>query len=196
LARSDGDQEPKALDVVANLNQFLCSEPFEGKYVQTGTIFRGADGTTNSYWVCVTPACDMVPRKPTSGRWEDDLHPLRPMSAISASAANVSTALKNATRANYIFFVDNDKIRAAEVLPALINQPLNEVMLVDDQAITDPSGNFFVYLIRKEEERPSFGTKIQMRAVAQLRNQYASRLLQATGNHLSRIGVDFENFTT
>jgi len=31
-------------------------------------------------------------------------------------------------------------------------------------------------------------------AVAQLRPAYANRLLQQTGNHTSRIGVDFVNF--
>lgn len=74
---------PKDPDIILALNDFLCCEAYRGNHVRTGTIFARADGEEQDiYWICVTPACDMVPRPAGSDQWEGDLHPLRPMTVL------------------------------------------------------------------------------------------------------------------
>ena len=70
--------------VLHALNSFLCSQPFNLHHVRTGTVFKRSEGAEEEVvWVCVSPACDMVPRKPSaSNPWHLDLDPIRPMLAL------------------------------------------------------------------------------------------------------------------
>ena len=55
-ARRKTDWQGKVLPTV---NAFMVSDEFRGAHITTGTVLRGSDGT---YWLCASPACDLVPR--------------------------------------------------------------------------------------------------------------------------------------
>ena len=91
-----------ASDVVHALNLYLSAEPFSAAHVTTGTVFRHSD--RDEWWVCVSPACDLVPgQQPPTGSWYAELLPLRPMTALRLSEVNVTTGLKWATHARTVF---------------------------------------------------------------------------------------------
>jgi Response receiver domain len=196
LARNSGDRKPSEDKIIEALNDFLCSEPYRHKYVRTGTILcnTAAQGEPQ-YWICVTPACDMVPRAPPTGVWAHDLHPLKPMMVLRTKNAKMNTALMDPAHGRYVFFKHDKRRVAVEVIDGSTKQPMSEMMIVEGQAVTDADQCFYAYLVRQVGGAPSFGERIKMRAVAQLRTQYASRLLQDTGHHASRIGVDFVGLT-
>jgi hypothetical protein len=51
-----------------------------------------------------------------------------------------------------------------------------------------------IFNTKKKPKKPKLGSKIRLYAPVQLRDSYASRLLQQAGFHNSRIGVDFVDY--
>lgn len=198
LANETPQEDPQAeKDAVYHaLNAFLCSERPERfcrmESVTTGTVFscvRSEPGSQDlSYWVCVTPACDMVVRE--SPREED----LRTFSALRVKKVGLRKALKNATYCQHIF-IDNlghplvlevGENRNVRSLPADTMHAVNMATLERDSAGT---ATFSAYIYCDGMSRPKEPRK--MTVVGQLRQSYASRLLQEAGDYGARIGVDF-----
>jgi hypothetical protein len=178
------------VEILHALNEFLCSEPFSGNSIRTGTIFKEIEAAnTNQYLICVSPACDMVPRKPTQG-WLKQLHPIKPFSVIVAMGKPISKeSLKVAEQGRELFITDKKRM-VIEAISSDSRQPALEVLFAENSARVEKSGIFSVTRIVEEDGRPSFKS-IKCQVVGQLRSPYANRLLHATGSHLSRVGVDF-----
>ena len=207
LAREPAKADEKEEAVYLALNGYMCSEPSRGTHVTTGTVFKlDSAGSENLYWVCVTPACDMAPR-PNKIK---ELGELRAMTVVRVrKVPERQDGLKKATEMNHLFVVD----RASNVLVFEINPLRIETMYAKRMAKLEKS-SFTVVWIRDEAlkelvandltpvEMSAEGTppkrKIsidqRMVVVGQLREAYASRLMQVTGGHISRIGIDFVNF--
>ncbi|MHC5537712.1 response regulator receiver domain [Singulisphaera rosea] len=178
--------------VLHRLNEFLATQP-PSSYVGTGTIFvpgnQGTDPT--EAWVCVTPACDMVPRMPHEDTWEHRLHPIRPMLALHGSVIESGhKPLKEAEYFKYIFVTTDNKRRAIQLVNPKHPTPKLEMFLLDGMGrITN--GLFKATRLSRTERDKLHVDAFEFRVVGQLRGLYASRLLQQAGNHLSRIGPDF-----
>lgn len=209
------------LDVCLALNAFLCSERFTRAHVTTGTIFREANGREDVYWICATPACDMAlrpgrqvpqdvrsttPGKPLAERperWIKELegHKIRSMTVLRGLVVRddkLEKCLKAATELEHVFFRDRvleeqgkQSLRALEVLSKELS---TEQMYATGLAVVE-NGRFRVFKVSgKHSERDELlVTTVEMVVVGQLRKPYAARLLQTTGQHGSRIAVDFEN---
>lgn len=182
----------KTEDVLLFLNAFLCSTPFHGSHVQTGTVFR--DVSTNEWWLCVTPGCELVPRPPSTGTWQHELHPCLPAFALRLSPQTAHSALPEATVGKSIFILASEETVALRVVDANTKQPVPVMFLLANEGRTDAERQFSAYAaVRSSSSKegvPSFQLR-SFQAVAQLRHEYADRLLQMTGHHTSRIGVDF-----
>jgi hypothetical protein len=63
------------------LNEHLSSDVCEDGPMTTGVVFRGTRGEVERYWLCTSPACDLVPGQNLRG-WDGELKPLRPVSVI------------------------------------------------------------------------------------------------------------------
>ena len=178
--------------IIHRLNEFLATQS-AGKFVETGTLFvpETQEGELLYAWICVTPACDLVPRPPRTDTWERQLHPIRPMLALRGQIINCGMdILKIAERFQHVYLKTSEGLKAVKL--ATDNDPNArlEMFLLEDMGRI-VNGTFKATRLSRSKEGKLDSTLVQFRAIALLRGLYASRLLQHAGNHLSRIGPDF-----
>jgi len=188
-------------DVLHELNSFLSTRHFTGTYVQTGSIFRSVSTQSPEYWVCMTPDCNLVPRKPNDKlSWEADLFPLSPITALRLfpeRGANIDIALQNATRGTHIFMEVGGERLILGVLHEHTHQPRPE-LFIGSGVLKEDAGKLLFSAARiskddnDQEPRPVLKMS-EFEVVCQLRSSYADRLITQTGQHSSRIGVDYVN---
>jgi hypothetical protein len=177
------------------LNEHISSDVCPDGPMMTGVIFKGLRGDREQYWLCTSPACDLVPGQNLRG-WDRDLTPLRPVSVTRLkpvrAAAAISKALEQATIGRHIFLLVDDRALAFEVAEENSRQmELETVLLENDGRIVD--GAFRGHVVDLGEGgRPVFAV-VDFRVLAKLRPDYANRLLTQSGQQRSRIGVDFYN---
>ena len=197
LGRCDGNPDKTAS--LLHLNAFLSTEPARRRHVTTGAVFR--EQGTADLWVCVSPACDMVPRDPgTEQQWLWALHPVRPMLALRLHRESETNGLEYADRGGHVFVELEEEERPVpfRVVGASTSLPAYEMLFPTDAARLGAGGRTFTaYTLRGGRSAttpaaipPTFSA-VNFEVVAQLRPPYASRVLQLAGQHLSRIGVDF-----
>lgn len=202
VSRELGDE-----DVIFSLNVFLATERFRRRHVTTGTIFMKKDNG-REWWLCMSPSCDMTPRQPQEGHhWHHTLHPLRGMVALRLEPViKAPTALRkdlqNAHHGRSIFVRTADCHILLKVLDDN-SHPSWEFMILENAGLvskTKSGDTQFsarrIWFGGNEAAQCAASNEIGLQpsdfvVVGQLRAEYASRLLQATGLHLSRIGVDF-----
>lgn len=193
-----------------HLNAFLCTKPFNHHHLHMGTIFALRTNEPPEYWVCVTPACDMVPRQPDEGLnpWATELDPFRPIVALRLKLLTGSDirkkALPAAHRSRHLFFLDQARKGEQPVVAASFREtadpnPWIEQLLAADRARVQKDGSVQLYrLVAKKSETDQADAPtlelINCEPVAQLRAPYAERVVQVVGGHVSRIGVDFVPF--
>jgi hypothetical protein len=188
----------KPEDVLFFLNAFLSTESFGRSRVTTGTIFK----SENKFWMVMSPACDLTSRPPSQSQpWMKEIHPVRAVFAISLEAVDLLAALKVATRGRHAFLQTGTDRVALQLLTTESSAPAPEMFFVLDagraKARKDHPAIFRAYRIlragKNKKTRPKLSTVKSYVIVGQLRANYASRVLQYTGSHLARIGVDFFN---
>jgi hypothetical protein len=191
-----------------HLNAFLCSRSFDHHHLHVGTIFVLRDPEPQ-YWVCVTPACDMVPRLPDEkmNPWMAELDEFRPVLALRLKRLTGESdirkkALQGAHRARHLFFWDRAASEDRPIVVACFQEtadpnPWLEQMLAVGRARVREDHTLQLYRLvaRKDQigrapEAPEL-EPITCEPVAQLRAPYAERVVQVVGGHVSRIGVDF-----
>jgi hypothetical protein len=184
----------QAENVLLALNAFLCSTAFSGSHVTTGTVFRDID--SEEWWLCVSPACELVPRESSDATWRQSLHPCVPTLALRlGSPASDHKALMEATDGRSIFIAHDGKVAVFHVVDPSTKQPVPVMFMTAGEGKTDSKRCFSAHVIGIDLSAAGGGApkfeKRRFEAVAQLRHEYADRLLQQTGQHTSRIGVDF-----
>lgn len=178
--------------VIGALNAFLCSRPFDGSHLLAGTVFRDTQDST--WWLCAAPSCEIVPREPKADKtWHSDIYPSLPIQALRLEeATSLDSALDKATDAKHIFVQVDRQTVALRVLDPKSAQPRPEMLILHECGRIEEDNTFKAHAIVK-------GPELQLktfRIIAQLRNEYADRFLHQTGQHVSRIGVDFVPFRT
>lgn len=172
------------------LNAFLCSRKFDSHHVTLGTILKIQDG---EYVLCVSPSCDMVPRKPRHDRdpWASQLYPIRPTLVIELSLSTPESSVKKANHGLHVFFVEGEEVRAMECfVKGNTPCPRMHTFFLTDQACVSSDLEVRGYRIITKGEQLTQEV-FTARPVAQLRAPYAERIAQSVGAHISRIGVDW-----
>lgn len=177
------------------LNEHISSDVCPDGPMTTGVIFKGMRGEREQYWLCTSPACDLVPGQNRRG-WDRDLKPLRPVSVTRLkpvrAAAAISNALEQATIGRHIFLLVDDKTLAFEVTEEKSRQmELETVLLENDGRIV--GGAFRGHVVELGAGGAPVFAVVEFRVLAKLRPDYANRLLTQSGQQRSRIGVDFYN---
>lgn len=179
-------------DVYHALNEHLCSEEHTEGWMSTGLIFQ--DNTSKEFWLCSTPACDLVPGR-KNGR---ALDPWLPISAVRLSPIKSDAAivenLQSAEIGNHIFVRDGGKPIVLEVLEPNSRQMVIETLLVKDEGLITDS-RFSGCRSEIVAGIPTWKDR-NFSVIGQLRTAYADRLLAFSGNQRARIGVDFVNMPT
>lgn len=178
------------------LNEHINADACRDGPMTTGVIFRGKKGTAFHYWVCLTPACDLIPGQNVGG-WDGDLHPLRPITAGRLSLSNnsevVGNIMKTATYGRHVFLHVDGQAVALEVSNAESRQISIETILLENEGLIVGQKFKGRVIAHDRETGPEFKL-IEFEAVALLRPDYANRLLAESGAQRARIGVDFFNF--
>ncbi len=183
-----------------HLNAFLCSEVFTRHHLRVGSVFKARD--TETYWVCVTPGCDMVPRTPVASvnPWVAELDPMRPLTALRLEVRRgkgITDSLEKAERGRHIFFADPIQPSSQPIVAACFNtstddpNPRLEQMFALDRARVNDGKVRLQRCIRDPLSGNVVLESVDCEVVSQLRTPYAERLAHVVGYHLSRIGVNF-----
>jgi hypothetical protein len=177
------------------LNEHVSSDSCRDGPMTTGVVFRATSDGVPQYWVCLTPACDLVPGQNTTG-WNGDLHPWRPITVARltqiSAAASVNTAMNNATHGRHIFLHLDSRSVALEVTHQYSRQMNIETILIANEGLIR-DGVFEGRTITQDDANGLTLKELQFNVVALLRSDYANKLLAESGQQRARIGVDFFN---
>lgn len=189
---------PKEADrprIVAELNRYACSKPVEGTHLNTGHVFQTNFADSDEYWVCLSPACDLVPGQ-KSGGWFKRLGSHLPFVAVQLQECTEEKALETAHDGNFLFLEVNGEKQAFSFVPLVSGKEPNPKW---EQFFAENQGRFatsFSFRIQRITETSGSLTRTPMNAtvVSQLRYEYALNLLQRLGGNLSRVGLEFQPF--
>ncbi|WP_141231851.1 response regulator receiver domain [Pseudomonas sp. Irchel s3h9] len=192
-------------EVKSYLNSYVSSKvSVEGSYLTTGHVIRFdkcvGDGC---FWLCLSPACDLVPGQKSSG-WPKRLGNHTPFIAVELFPVKEGEALKNAFAGNHLFLKIENKVLCFSFTPPLslkedplgekTSNPKWEQMFAGDQG-RFASGTQNITVTRADGTGGDLAFKKQSaQVVAHLRYEYALNLLNRLGSNLSRVGLDFIGF--
>jgi hypothetical protein len=176
------------------LNSFLSTEHFSKSRITTGTVFReGSD-----YWMVTSPACDLTARKTGPAEtWSNGLHPVKAILAIKLQLVDVPKSLKDATQGKHAFLVKDKEFFPLRMFDEQTSQPAPEMFFALDAGKTrfapGKMATFRAIRVSRMDPKkfPKLASTREFSIVGQLRANYASRVLQMTGAHFARIGIDF-----
>ncbi len=204
LGISAGGEKSKAIQqsLVQSLNTYECNIPVTGRHLTTGHILEH-DGF---HWVCVTPACDLVPEQrkgPDTWRAQigDDLMPVKVLKLWPETS--VENALAEATQSHHLFIRINDKPRILKITRSAGENPIWEQWFVTAKGnIRTKTRRVSVLRMTKGNSKakakmrkgPHLVKHTGVQIVAQLRYEYALNLLHRMGSNLSRVGLDFVGY--
>ncbi|WP_447893190.1 response regulator receiver domain [Pseudomonas marginalis] len=177
-------------DIYHALNEHLCSDSYTDGIITTGVVFRCKREDSFSYWLCASPACDLVIGQNENG-WDGDLHPYRPINAIRLTPVNgLRKRLENATHGRDIFLHVDGVSVVLEVADSTTRQMKMETLLLANGGAIE-SSVFAGLIIALDGDRNPGVVESEFQSVALLRSDYANKFLAESGYQRARIGVDF-----
>jgi len=187
--------------VKGHLNNYINSKGrVEGLYLTTGHVIKlsGKNGD-GAYWLCLSPACDLVPGQKNSG-WQKRLGKFTPFIAVELFRVKREEALSNAFSGNHIFLKVAGELIEFSFTPPSSNKGCAEDKSSNpkwEQMFVSEQGRFDVALKEITLSRAEVSEEIlsfkqhKAEVVAHLRYEYALNLLARLGANLSRVGLDF-----
>ncbi|MBS4095446.1 MAG: hypothetical protein KGZ83_01240 [Sulfuricella sp.] len=174
-------------------NCFSSTKPIDRSHLTTGHIFQiDIDGGAPSFWICLSPACDMIPGQKSYPGLSDCI----PFIAAKLDEVSGNKALEKATENVFLFLEIDDEIKTLSIYKD--GNPAGK--LEWEQKFARNKGRFqqenqitLGSIVEAETELK--GEWLDARVVAQLRSEYALNLLQRIGALLSRpgLGMNFKN---
>ncbi|WP_454564206.1 response regulator receiver domain [Pseudomonas sp. AIG] len=176
------------------LNEHLCSDSYSEGAITTGVVFKSVkDGLTN-YWLCATPACDLVPGQNTGG-WDGELAPFRPITAVRliSVTSSMRKRLEDATQGRYIFVFLNETPLVLQVTDEDTRKMKLETIFLRENGNIHNS-KFSGFCIGKGDGGIPTMLERNFESIALLRSDYANKFLAESGYQRARIGVDFVDY--
>lgn len=170
-------------------NAFVCSKQREGWHLTTGHIFLMDD----AYWVCLSPACDMVPSQLSNARQEMYGESL-PLIAVKLQLIPDQKKQKGFQSGRFVFLNLDDGVKGfCFNNPSAGNSAPHLHTLYAKNRGEFIKGSFYFKVLRTEKgsSRPLVAKSYDAEVVSQLRYEYALNLMQRLGVSLTRIGLDF-----
>jgi hypothetical protein len=183
-------------------NAHICSKPIEGFHLSTGHVLmiKPLKKGNPEFWVCLSPACDLVPGQGTDKGWKKKMAPWLPFKAVRLFPAKPGFALEDAARGNHLFLKIGNQIQAYGLSDFRIkpNQDLPalrwEQCYANNYGVWSKPHELSVACLRSDQGILKYDTH-DAEVVAQLRYEYALNLLNRLGSHLSRIGLNFKHIS-
>lgn len=190
----------EANTIAKHLNNYVCMKEVEGPHLMTGHIisFKRGEAGEVEYWVCLSPACDLVPNQ-SGQRWGNKKtinEKIITFKALRLCDINISTALRDVNTNEYIFCLVDGEIKSFGYRSGSKDNPIWEQMFAHNNGLLDGGGHQIALSlidISVEANGDSLvgSKKISAQIIAQLRYEYALNLLQKLAGSMSRVGLDF-----
>ena len=189
------DEEGQA--VMAH-NAFVGSKPVSGAHLELGHILA----VGQEKWLCVTPACDLVPGRGGAKR-PDKGGGLKRFTALRLYAENEGGLLETATRGGRIFanLLENDGTTGAHAfkMASCDNaSPAWIIMYAEDDGILkieNEKRSIGVRLVKIINGDPEI-SRIEASVIGHLRPEYALDIQARLTGTQSRIGLDLKNLSS
>jgi len=143
------------------------------------------------YWICLSPACDMVPGQKNKGNVASEISTLLPFTAVRLHTIDPAAAVKKATDNLYIFLKVYDEIQAFSIHAKgdAKTAPEWEQMIAHDLGIFHAETKILPITSITKFASVVATHEVEATVTAQLRSEYALNLLQKLGAQLSRPGL-------
>lgn len=172
-------------------NSFISTKPFDRSHLTTGHTFRIKHSDSGRYedWICLSPACDMVPGQKSKG-WNERLGDSSPFIAVRLFKVSERSAVESASRNTYLFLDIADSVETFSIYQEgnIGNIPEWEQMFATNQARFRDGNKLSLFTIGTNENALAM-IPFEAEITAQLRTEYALNLLQRVGSMLSRPGL-------
>lgn len=171
------------------LNAYSCSMDVSNNHLRTGTVID----LESEIWVCVTPACDMVPGQRIK-QWESRIgSSFLAFKAVKLEPASLKEANKKANYNNHIFLNVNNAPLAFTLGSDNI---IWDTFFATKQGCYEDGKSISLYVAREEDREDNKllnMKKIEAKAIAELRYEYALNILHKFSASQSRVGLDFQD---
>lgn len=162
-------------------------------HFSTGMIFKDIKDIDRSYWICMTQACDLEPSQ-NSLKWAPGAY--KPITFVKLHPQTMTKALANATRGNTVFFEDGDEKKTLCIIEessaGMRSNPHYETFFAPQRGKIDSPLSIPIYRVETDSSTTKLTfTEYTFSFIAQLRQEYASMLLQKISNHRARTPVNY-----
>ncbi len=178
---------------LAHLNAYSCSRPVSSNHLITGTVLSSETNGAVEYWLCLTPACDLVPSQRLDSRRGSIGEDYLPFQAIQLiqNACNLSTALEDVCSNEYVF-IEIDGGDVPLHLKFSDGNPRWETFYAKSLGVFQNNNKLTVRCPWYERDEKGLQLReLEMNAVVELRYEYALNLLHKFGTNQSRVGLGF-----
>jgi len=170
-------------------NCFSSTKPIDRSHLTTGHVLRinaTDEGGEPSFWICLSPACDMVPDQKNHPSLSDCI----PFVAVRLHKVSGSNALNRATDNIFLFLNIDDKIETYSIYKdgnVNTNPEWEQKFARNKGRFNTQNGFTLGSIFEKADELTAEWSAASV--AAQLRSEYALNLLQRIGALLSRPGL-------
>lgn len=179
------DNRDLALGLV---NAFSCSMPVSNNHLKTGAVLEIA----NEKWICVTPACDLVPGQKVA-HWQSRIgENYVVFKAVKINQVSLETANNSANTNDYIFLnIDG----SPEAFSIGNSNPTWDTFFASALGAYDSDNIVSIFAVREDSNstnRSLIMREFSAKVIAELRYEYALNLLHKFGASQTRVGLDFQ----
>ena len=189
------------LRIMKCLNAHICSTPPTGRHLVPGHIIEWGQ----EYWICLTPACDLVPEQ-QGKNWQSNLgtyipakfaklHPHEVYFKDVAEHNLVGRLNKEIKKKLHILFTLDDEVKGFSILKTKDSAPhWEQCFLGNEGHLRKTDDSLLINICRNyysSKEEKVITEEKKCRVVGQLRYEYALNLIGYLGENLTRIGLDF-----
>lgn len=195
-----------------HLNAYASTRKVASSHIITGSVFCINDNQSKEYWICLTPACDLIPSQ-CKPKWQGrigDTH--MPFQAIKLIESNDrEQTVKNDTNGNERLFIDiNGEICTFKFRANPSASPTWETVYAIDHGKLDDNKlkmQRLRMMSEKTKTKKKKGSKskqvtrsvntlkltdcLTAEVICELRYEYALNLLQKFGTNQTRVGLGF-----
>jgi CheY-like chemotaxis protein len=185
----------------SNLNAYICSQSPTGNHLAPGHIIEWRERDITYYFICLTPACDLVPRE--SKGWKENLGNVFPVNLVKlelhtdlyTNRKDKQKLAKDIVSGNHLFIKIDSEVKGFSFSKDLKSSPHWEQCYAENQGkFSISNGHLTLSLARTRYNPASLCIEsrfISCRVVGQLRYEYALNLVNKLGTTLTRVGLDF-----
>ncbi len=209
------------ININKNLNAYISTKKVEGANLMTGHVIKWKNGDKSpELLLCLTPACDLVPGRTKNKGRITELFPYLPIITIRLlKENNEKKALESITKKPLVVLKIDGKTEIFNTIAETGKPVFHEqvfagaqgrifknadmqlvtihrtILEPEKEAETDKPADIEPEEIGKDKVKNLINVSQDCEIVAQLRYEYALNLLQRLGQDLSRIGLDFVQFS-